>query len=127
MPPVEVIECPILGEHIGRRTDEKPNNERDDTMATQQTTSKKVTPEKAAAPRPSVINAAAKVLSGSKEPLTAKQMIEQMAAEKLWNSLSGKTPDATLYAEILQEIQSKGNDSRFVKVDRDHFGTNQSH
>ncbi|TWU13413.1 hypothetical protein CA54_22480 [Symmachiella macrocystis] len=95
-------------------------------MATQQTTAKKVTTKKAAAPKLSTINAAAKVLSVSKEPLTAKQMIEQMAAEKIWTSLSGKTPDATLYAEILQEIQSQGDDSRFVKVNRDHFGLNKS-
>jgi hypothetical protein len=75
-------------------------------MVTQQTTAKKVTTEKATAPKLSEINAAAKVLSGSKEPLTAKQMIEQMAAEKYWTSLSGKAPHAILYAEILREIEN---------------------
>lgn len=44
----------------------------------------------------SSIDAAAQVLSASKEPLNAKQMIEQMAAKALWTSLGGKTPHATL-------------------------------
>ena len=47
-------------------------------MATKKATSKKATTRKPAAKTMSAINAAAKVLTESKEPLTAKQMIEQI-------------------------------------------------
>jgi hypothetical protein len=69
----------------------------------------------------SALDAAAKVLGESKEPLNAKQMIEQMAAKKYWTSPGGKTPHATLYAAILREINVKGKDARFQKTDRGHF------
>ena len=64
----------------------------------------------------SAINAAAKVLAEAKEPLTAKQMIESMAAKKYWTSPGGKTPHATLYAAILREIQAKGDEARFASA-----------
>ncbi|WP_197532952.1 winged helix-turn-helix domain-containing protein [Symmachiella macrocystis] len=69
----------------------------------------------------SAINAAAKVLSEAKEPLTTKQMIEQMAAKGYWTSPGGKTPHATLYAALLRDIQRKSEDSRFAKADRGLF------
>ncbi|HSG73399.1 MAG TPA: HTH domain-containing protein [Planctomycetaceae bacterium] len=69
----------------------------------------------------SALDAAAKVLGESNEPLNAKQMIEQMAAKKYWTSPGGKTPHATLYAAILREINVKGKDARFQKTDRGHF------
>ncbi|HSG70496.1 MAG TPA: HTH domain-containing protein, partial [Planctomycetaceae bacterium] len=69
----------------------------------------------------SALDAAAKVLGESKEPLNAKQMIEKMAAKKYWTSPGGKTPHATLYAAILREINVKGKDARFKKTDRGHF------
>ena len=69
----------------------------------------------------SAIDAAAQVLSGSKEPLNAKQLIEAMAAKNLWTSPGGKTPHATLYSAIIREIAVKGKESRFVKKDRGQF------
>ena len=69
----------------------------------------------------SAIEAAAKVLGESKEPLNTKQMIELMAAKGYWKSPGGKTPAATLYAAILREIQTKGKDARFKKTDRGLF------
>jgi hypothetical protein len=39
----------------------------------------------------------------------------------LWTSPGGKTPHATLYASILREINTKGKDARFKKVDRGQF------
>ena len=65
------------------------------------------------------------MLGESKEPLTAKQMIEQMAAKGYWTSPGGKTPHATLYAAIIREIQTKGNESRFAKADRGQFTLNK--
>jgi hypothetical protein len=71
----------------------------------------------------SAIDAAAKLLSETKEALTTKQMIEQMAAKGLWTSPGGKTPHATLYSAILREINVKGSDSRFKKTERGKFVT----
>jgi len=104
-------------------------------MATKKTTTKKIATrkpkkttttkmpvaKKAGDKKLSAINAAAKALAESKEPLTAKQMIERMAAKKYWMSPGGKTPHATLYAALLRDIQRKGEDSRFVKADRGLF------
>ena len=33
----------------------------------------------------------------------------------------GKTPQATLYAAILREVQTKGTEARFQKTERGHF------
>jgi hypothetical protein len=43
-----------------------------------------------------------------------------MLAKGLWKT-KGKTPEATLYAAILREIQKKGEASRFAKADRGMF------
>ena len=115
-------------------------------MAAKKTTTKKATPKKAAstkktaakpatgkssavkkaAPKQgekkmSALDAAAKVLSVSKEPLCCKEMIGQMASKGYWKSPSGKTPAATLYAAMTREINTKGNDARFKKTDRGQF------
>jgi hypothetical protein len=72
----------------------------------------------------SALDAAAKVLGDAKQPMTTKEMIEQMAAKRLWKSPGGKTPHATLYSAILREIGKKGKDARFKKVDRGKFAFN---
>ena len=69
----------------------------------------------------SALDAAARVLAESKEPLNSKQMIEAMASKGYWTSPGGKTPHATLYAAILREITVKGKEARFKKTDRGHF------
>lgn len=69
----------------------------------------------------SALDAAAKVLAESKEPMTSKEMIDAMAAKGYWTSPGGKTPQATLYAAILREIQKKGAEARFAKTERGHF------
>ncbi len=74
--------------------------------------------------RLSALDAAAKVLTESKEPLNAKQMIDAMAEKKYWSSPGGKTPHATLYSAILREINTKGKDARFKKTERGKFTTN---
>ncbi len=51
-------------------------------------------------------------------------MIETMATKKLWTSPGGKTPHATLYSALLREINTKGKESRFKKVDRGQFAAN---
>jgi hypothetical protein len=71
--------------------------------------------------RISALDAAAQVLSASKEPMNTKTMIETMAAKKLWTSPGGKTPAATLYSAIIREITEKGKEARFVKTERGKF------
>jgi hypothetical protein len=69
----------------------------------------------------SAIDAAARVLAASKEPMNSKEMIEAMAAKALWTSPGGKTPWATLYSAIVREIALKGKEARFVKTERGKF------
>jgi hypothetical protein len=64
---------------------------------------------------------AARLLAESKEPLGTKTLIEMMAAKGLWTSPGGKTPAATLYAAIVREISTKGENARFRKADRGLF------
>lgn len=73
----------------------------------------------------SQLDAAVQVLIKACEPMTSKAMIEAMTAQGLWTSPGGKTPHATLYAAILREIQNKGADARFQKVDRGQFTTSK--
>lgn len=69
----------------------------------------------------SAIDAAARILAESGEPLNCQQMIEQIAAKGYWTSPGGKTPAATLYSSIIREIKLKGSASRFVKTERGKF------
>jgi len=74
--------------------------------------------------RTSALDAAAQVLAGAKEPMTAGALITAMAERELWTSPGGKTPHATLYAAIVREIKVKGTDARFTKTDRGLFAFN---
>src|SRR5436305_6883571 len=88
------------------------------------TTKKAEKPAKVAAAKNgklSAIDAAAKVLGESKEPMNTRAMIEAMAKQGYWTSPGGKTPWATLYSAILNEVTTKGKESRFKKTDRGHF------
>lgn len=69
----------------------------------------------------SLMDAAAKVLSGAKEPMGVKSMVEAAEKKGLWSSPGGKTPSATLYSSILREMETKGTKSRFKKKDRGLF------
>ncbi len=110
-------------------------------MSTKKTATKKATPKaakpqdtkkdakKAKAPRKregkmSALDAAAKVLAESAEPMTAKAMIEAMATKGYWTSPGGATPHSTLYAAIIREIGTKGAEARFQKTDRGLFAIN---
>ena len=83
-------------------------------------TTKKATKKKPAKKR-SQLDAAVQVLTRSKKPMSCKELVDAMAKRKLWSSPNGKTPHATLYAAILREINTKGKDARFKKVDRGQF------
>ncbi len=81
-------------------------------------------PAKAEAPaKPmSGLDAAAKVLADSKEPMSAKQIVEAVLAKGLWKT-GGATPQATIYAAMTREIAAKGasGGARFKKVARGRF------
>jgi len=50
--------------------------------------------------RLSALDAAAKVLGESSEPLNCKEMIDAMAVKGYWRSPGGATPWATLYTAV---------------------------
>jgi len=64
----------------------------------------------------SALDAAARVLAESKEPMSCAQLIQTMAAKGYWKSPAGKTPGATLSSAIQREINVKKNESRFEKT-----------
>ena len=66
------------------------------------------------------LDAAAKVLEEAGEPLSCKAIVERAFEAGYWRS-DGKTPAATVYSAILREIQKKGDESRFRKVERGKF------
>jgi hypothetical protein len=71
--------------------------------------------------RVGLVDAAILVLhEAGNKPMNVKAIIEAILARKLW-STNGKTPAATLYSSILREIQKKGSEARFKKVDRGQF------
>ena len=83
---------------------------------------KKTQPAKTDSPKKlSALDAAAKVLADSSEPMNTKAMIESMAAKAYWTSPGGKTPSATLYSALLREIDVKKEASRFRKVAKGLF------
>ena len=69
----------------------------------------------------SQIEAAIIVLGKSKDAMNCKKMVEAMQVAGLWSTPNSATPDATLYASILREINAKGKDARFRKTERGHF------
>lgn len=74
-------------------------------------------PKEKPAKRVSALDAAATVLKKKGEPMRAQEMIAAMADAGLWTSPGGKTPHATLYSAILREINTKGSESRFAKME----------
>jgi hypothetical protein len=102
--------------------------------------SKKTTTKKAATKKPAVtkptakarprvvaetgmsaLDAAAKVLAESGEPMNSKALITAMQEKGYWSTPAGKTPWATLYAAMLREINDKGASARFRRVDKGLF------
>jgi hypothetical protein len=72
----------------------------------------------------SALDAAAKVLTETGQAMNCQEMIQAMAEKGLWTSPGGKTPSATLYSAILRELQTKGKDARFKKMERGKFAAN---
>jgi HB1, ASXL, restriction endonuclease HTH domain len=79
------------------------------------------TAKPAKAQKLSALNAAAKVLGETSQPMTSGELIEAMAKKGYWSSPNGQTPAATLYAAMIREIGKKGKESRFAKTGRGKF------
>jgi hypothetical protein len=69
----------------------------------------------------SALDAAARVLSESRQAMTCPELIAAMAAQGYWTSPAGKTPQATLHAALTREITTKKDQSRFRKTARGKF------
>ena len=110
-------------------------------MAAKKTTTKKpsttkkakapATKSRAAKPNPeakekklSALDAAAKVLGETGEPMTTKELIDAMAAKGYWTSPGGKTPERTLYSALARDVDARGKESRFKKGERGKFLAN---
>ena len=79
-------------------------------------------PEPAApADKLSALDAAAKVLGETGQAMSCPELITAMAAKGYWSSPKGRTPASTLYSAILRELQTKGEQARFVKTQRGKF------
>ncbi len=77
----------------------------------------------------SFTDCAQKVLEefGGKKPMHYKKITEK-ALDKGWLITSGKTPDATMYAQVITEIkrqQKRGDQPRFVQHGRGYVGLSQ--
>ena len=81
----------------------------------------KVEPASAKEKKTSALDAAALVLRTAGQPMRSQELITAMGEQGLWSSPGGKTPHATLYAAMMREINEKGGESRFKKIDRGQF------
>lgn len=75
----------------------------------------------------SLLDAAAHILSlGTGDPMRCKDIVDLVVKRQLWTPGKGKTPTSTLYAAILREITTKGDEGRFVKTERGKFALKDS-
>jgi hypothetical protein len=98
-------------------------NRKDRTAAAEarkQARARKTAAKAAGSKRMSCLDAAARVLHEAGEPLSSQAMVDRMAAAGYWSS-DAATPQNTLYAAILREINKKGAESRFEKVGKGLF------
>jgi hypothetical protein len=78
-------------------------------------------PAEAENKRLSALDAAAKVLAESGQPMRCTELIAAMAEKGYWISPGGKTPAATLYSALLRELKTKKDQARFRKTERGKF------
>ena len=69
----------------------------------------------------SALDAAAWVLGETGQAMSCQELIAAMAARGYWSSPRGRTPAGTLYAAVLREMQTKGDQARFRKSARGKF------
>ncbi len=69
----------------------------------------------------SVKKAALQVLQEAGQPLTAREITRRVQERGLWKT-NGKTPEATVAAQLHTDINARKNDSPFVHVGPNTFG-----
>lgn len=74
----------------------------------------------------SALNGVVNVLKQAGKPLHYKEITERMLSSGIWSS-KGKTPEATINAQLAVDIKTKGNTSRFKRHGRGVFGLNCEH
>jgi hypothetical protein len=79
-----------------------------------------------AAKRPSMVDAALRILGAAKKPMSCKELVEAMTTKGLWSSPNGRTPANTLYSSFLRLIQNKGKAAPIRKADKGMFAINFS-
>ncbi len=85
------------------------------------------TPQTASNKHPTLLDAAAKVLTEANNPMNCRQIIETAIKKKYWQpKKAGKTPQNTLNAAISRDIK-KSYDSRFEKAGRGQFALSNSY
>jgi hypothetical protein len=84
-------------------------------------TTKAAPPEEADSKRLSALDAAAKILAETGQPMRCTELIAAMAEKGYWTSPGGKTPSGTLYSAILRELNTKKDQARFRKTERGKF------
>lgn len=109
-----------------QQTKKTPKKKEKDMTATTKSTkatkgTKATKNDKSASRGPSLLDAAATVLKGSKRPMKIGAIFDKIMEKGLWQSKKGATPKATLAAAIYVEIKNKGDESRFQKADRGEF------
>ena len=82
------------------------------------------TPKEPKGKRPSGLDAAAKVLEETGQPMNVKEIVEVAFAKGYWKP-AGRTPSATLAAALIREIATKAGGSRFRKSARGKFVLNR--
>jgi hypothetical protein len=78
-------------------------------------------PTEAVSKRLSALDAAARVLAETGQPMRCTELIAAMSAKGYWTSPAGKTPASTLYAALLRELRTKKDQARFRKTERGKF------
>jgi hypothetical protein len=86
----------------------------------------KALPEAKIEKKMSALDAAARVLTETGEPMSCAQLIDAMATKGYWKSPGGKTPGATLSSAIQREISVKMNESRFEKTAPGRFAVRKA-
>ncbi|MCD4825950.1 MAG: winged helix-turn-helix domain-containing protein [Phycisphaerae bacterium] len=71
-------------------------------------------------PKSEALEAAAKVLAKAKNPMAAKDIMQEILRQKLWFT-TGKTPHVTLASALSRDIKKHGKKSRFKRADRGLF------
>lgn len=71
----------------------------------------------------SALNAVQKILADAGEPLHYKEIARRVIADRLWET-DGKTPEATINAQLSIHIKKHGKKSRFIRVGPGVFSIN---